>query len=185
MTLGIDSNVHVANHMKEAIYVMPMADPGWTLADVIVDSAVVTAVLGFSGFSGMPAASVTFGNLITVLGGMGTMGTLAAALKKSSITIPAGRVENVFSRFRVTATFIASSIAGMLGAKTVSLLIVAEDGRTVHLTTDPDHSWIATDKGIVRAVYGTLNAQDEEAGFVPWVTHGAEDDTAELPVTGG
>lgn len=180
MTLGVDSNVHVANHTLNDIHVLPLPGSAWVLADVFVDSAIVAGLLAISGGSAAPVAGATVGQLMAALGGGGTMYTLASAIKRNAITIAPRADANVFDRTRFGPTYIASSIAGMLGAETVNLLIITDDEqRSASFGTNPDHSWIATEAGVVRARYGTVNDLDPESGSHAWTVHPAGGDQAE------
>ncbi|MFJ4192400.1 hypothetical protein [Kitasatospora sp. NPDC089509] len=167
MTLDTDNNVHVANRTDQNIYVLPLPDRSWALDNVFVDSAIAVALAEASASSEMPVASATFGNLINTLGDMHPTERLTAAVKLDSIGIEPGDTANMFERFRRNPAY-TSSIARVLDHGSVDLLIMSEDGKIAQFSTDPEHSWIATDTGVVRALPGALDIADGDSGSFEW-----------------
>jgi hypothetical protein len=194
----MDQKIYVANHCHQDLYVMPTLDKGWLIADVITDSALfalgVSEIALVSGGE-LPAAISTFGDLTRFLkatAGLlsGTVSTgsrsaevaleLVEAFKKESIRVPAGDSADVRDQGLLSTLFKPSSgWFGMAGYETVDLTIITADGTlTANVDSPPDASWIATEAGIVRSVYGTLNDVDPQAAVTAW-NAGAGSDAAQ------
>lgn len=85
--------------------------------------------------------------------------------------IDAGRVERVAEEsFLEPWRALQPSYWGAIsGCETVSLTIVSASlNRFASFNADPDHSWIATPQGVVRARYGALWEPDPGAGTRHW-----------------
>ena len=61
-------------------------------------------------------------------------------------------------------------IAGVLGAKTVSVMVLSGDGKQLAMwNTGSDDSWITTNQHmIVRSKYGSIWQQDPSSGTQDW-----------------
>lgn len=80
----------------------------------------------------------------------------AKAVKKNSIPIVARDHKDIKDENLLPMHRNASSIAGILGASTVSVMVMSGDGKQVALyNTPPDDSWIAIrEQNILRSKYG-------------------------------
>ncbi|MEU8548947.1 hypothetical protein AB0C81_18500 [Streptomyces roseoverticillatus] len=188
MALGVNQNIYVANHLEQDIYVMPVLDKNWLIADVVTDTALLTVGVGeIAAATGaaLPAALSTFADLAQflkvsagVIGGTVSAGTRSAdvvlelveAFKKESLRVPAQESRNVREQGFLTTYFKpASGWFGMADFKTVDLTILTQDGKqTVEIDSGPDQSWIAMSEGVTRSVYGTVNDPDPQSETIAW-----------------
>jgi hypothetical protein len=190
-TRNANENIYVANDSGQDIYVMAGLTPGWAIADFIVDIALI--VTPFDELSavaeavGLPAALKTFGDIFTTLQSAGKIlnkasSASADALDKANQFVSAfqntavsthivyGDFQDVYKEDTLTMYLTPSGIAGMLGASTVSLLVMSADGKQQAMwDTGPDNSWIATgSQTIVRSKYGSIWQQDPASGSQDW-----------------
>jgi hypothetical protein len=185
MAFGADQNVYIANGSGQDIYVLAAGNTSWTIADVLGNAALMLTGIGelksIVSAGELPAAINTIGDLYKALrvgaalvraGGRGYEAgdAVVNAFKNNSADIANGQVKNVREQGTLSTFLNPSGIAGLLGAGTVSLTIMSNDGLQVaQFDSGPDDSWIATNnQTIVRSVYGTLWDQDPSAGSQSW-----------------
>lgn len=179
----------MANNSGHEIYVMASLNPDWAIVDFITDIALllvgVEEIKAVATAAELPAALNTFRDLYEflkiaakLLSGSFSVGSrsaeaalaMADAFKKVAVSIGNGDHKNVDSEGFLSIYLSASGIAGLLGASTVSLVVMSADGKQVALwNTGSDDSWIATGREkIVRSKYGTIWQEDPSAGSVDW-----------------
>lgn len=179
----------MANDSGQDIYIIAAPNPDWAIADIVTDVALIfvglTELKAVFTAAELPATIASLRDLYefvkitgTLLSGsfsVGTRPTEAAlkvieAVKKNSIPIAAGDHKNIKDENFLSMYLNASGIAGMLGASTVSVMVMSGDGKQVALyNTPPDDSWIATrEQKIVRSKYGSIWQKDPGAGSVDW-----------------
>jgi hypothetical protein len=181
-------NIYVANDSGQDIYVMATLNPDWALADFIVDIGLLVVSLGriqaaFAAAAGLTintprdlfAAIQLAGQIIRGAASVGSHTVDAAqslvdAFKNTSTLIVYKDYKDVYQEGFLQQYLSPDGIAGMLGAQTVTLMIMSGDGQQVAMwNTGPDNSWIATNnQQIVRSIYGTLWQQDPGAGTENW-----------------
>ncbi|KAI0777194.1 hypothetical protein BD413DRAFT_467025 [Trametes elegans] len=187
--MGVSQSVYMANASGQKIYTIAALNPDWAIADFITDIGLLAVGVGelkaVATAAELPEALVTFRDLyrflkiaVQILGGtlsVGTRGPEAAlalvdAFKKTSIPIEHGDYKNVKDENVLGIYLSASGIAGLLGASTVSVIVLSGDGKQLaSWNTGSDDSWIATEeKQIVRSVYGKIWQRDPGAGVVQW-----------------
>ncbi|TRM67979.1 hypothetical protein BD626DRAFT_109000 [Schizophyllum amplum] len=188
--MGSSQSVYMANASGQKNYVMASLNPDWAIVDFITDigllfvgveelKAVTTAVE-------LPEALVTIRDLYEflkiaaqILSGTLSVGSrgpeaalaLVEAFSKTSIPIDYGDYKNVKDEGVLSMYLSASGIAGMLGASTVSVMVLSGDGKQLAMwNTGADDSWITTDEQeIVRSKYGSIWQRDPGAGTVGWL----------------
>lgn len=189
MPMGVNQSVWVANDSGQDIYVIAAANPDWVIADVATDAALIlvglTELKATLTLAELPATIASFRDLYqfikitgTLLSGSFSVGSRPAeaalavieAVKKHSIPISAGDAKDVKDANFLAMYLNASGIGGILGASTVSVMVMSADGKQVAMwNTGPDDSWIATrEKNIVRSKYGSVWQHDPGAGSVNW-----------------
>jgi len=181
-------NIYIANGNVQDIYVMATLDPDWALADFITN--IVLLVVSFGRIQSVFASAAglslkTPRDLFVVLelaakffAGAASADIRAAeaaqsfvdSFKNTSILIKSADHKNVYEQGFLEQYLTPNGIAGMLGADTVTLMVMSGDGKQVAMwNSGPDDSWIATnDQKIVRSVYGTLWDLDPDAGSEDW-----------------
>ena len=196
--MGANHSVHMANASGQNISVFVGLNPTWSLLDFFLDITLIT--IGSNEIRGLALAAADFnyhvpGKLETLrdlfeyaviarvmLTGPRSVDSrmLSAAqrfvdaIRKTAISIPHGKFENIHERNVLQIYLNPSGYAGILGAQTVTVFVMSADGKQVALyNTGPDHSWIATaEQTIVRARYGTIWQQDPGAGNHAWLIGG-------------
>ena len=192
--MGANHSVHMANASGQNISVFVGLNPTWSLLDFFLDITLIT--IGSNEIRGLALAAADFnyhvpGKLETLrdlfeyaviarvmLTGPRSVDSrmLSAAqrfvdaIRKTAISIPHGKFENIHERNVLQIYLNPSGYAGLLGAKTVSVYVMSMDGKQVALyNTAPDYSWIATaQQTIVRAKYGAIWQQEPSSGSHAW-----------------
>jgi len=187
--MGTSESVHMANDSGQNIYVIASLNPDWAIVDVITDIGLffvgVEEIKAVVGAAELPETLSTIRDLFNFLNiarklvmGMIAAGTRPAeagiallnTFQKISIKISHGDFKNVKSDGVLSIYLSADGIASLAGAKTVSVVVMSEDGKQLAMwNTGADDSWIATrDQRIVRSKYGTIWQDDPNAGTVDW-----------------
>ncbi|OCB87781.1 hypothetical protein A7U60_g5104 [Sanghuangporus baumii] len=189
MGIGVDNNVYMANDSGQDIYVMATLNPDWAIADFVFDIALlftgIEEIKAAATAAELPATIATVRDLYEflkigaeILSGTVSVGTrpteaalsLVEAFKKTSIPIAPATYKNVKEDGFLGIYLSVDGIASILGASTVSLIVMSGDGKQVAMwNSGGDDSWIATRaEKIVRSKYGTIWQQDAGAGTVDW-----------------
>lgn len=177
-TAGKNQNVYVSNSTASDFYVMAAPNPNWAVADLGLDAALFATGLGELragvAVADLPTTISTFSDLYKVMSisakvvsGTLSTGTRSAEAAKTLIELfktdfpknllGSGRTVDAMSSGFLSMYMSASGIGGMLGASTVTLMIMSKDGSKVaKFNTPPDQSWIIQDGGVASAKYGTL-----------------------------
>ena len=187
--MGASQSVYMANGSGQNIFVMASLNPDWAIVDFITDIGLllvgVEELKAVTMLGELPEALVTIRDLYEflkiaakILSGtlsVGSRGPEAAlalvdAFSKTSIPIAYGDYKNVKDEGVLGMYLSASGIAGLLGASTVSVMVLSGDGKQLAMyNTGSDDSWIATDRQeIVRSKYGSIWQQDPDAGRQSW-----------------
>jgi len=181
-------NIYVANDSGQDIYVMATLNPDWALADFVIDMSLLgiafvkmTSAIAAAAdltlntprdlFSALQiAAQFLSGAASAANHGMEGAQALVDAFKNTSTPIADGDFKDVYRESTLSTYLTPDGIAGLLGARTVSLMIMSGDGEQVAMwNTGPDNSWIATNtQQIVRSKYGTIWQQDPSSGTENW-----------------
>ncbi|KAJ3561072.1 hypothetical protein NP233_g10421 [Leucocoprinus birnbaumii] len=192
--MGANQSVHMANSCGQVIHVAIAMRPEVALTDIYVDCALFAFAIGelkslASTAADLPAEITTFGDLfksllfcVRTIKAWGSAAgrppdavyTLIEAFKKTSIRIPYGQAPDISDRGILETYLNADGIAGLLGVKTMSAIVMTDDAQQLAMfDTAPDSSWIATSRGlIVRSKYGSLWQEDPSAGQVEWPRDG-------------
>jgi hypothetical protein len=181
------SNIYIANNYNQSVYAMVTKSTEWTIADFLTNIAMFAVGIGeikaAVSVADLPATINTVQDLFKVmkvaaqlLGGTATTGsrsaeaalTVVKAFKASSVQITPGQYKNVYSS-DVWTYFNPSAYADLMGASTMTLLLMSDDGKNViEFDTNSDYSWVATSSGVVRSQYGTIWTQDPNSGSFSW-----------------
>lgn len=186
--MGLSHSVYFANDSDQDVYVIASLNPDWALIDFLVDAALlavaVTELKAATTVLELPKELATMKDLYNfakiasflVLGTIST-GTRTAeaalavieAFKKTGKVIPKQDYKDVHSD-NMLNYLNADGIAAVLGAETVSVMVMSGDGKQFAMwNTGSDESWIATRSNkIVRSKYGTIWQQDPNSGSVAW-----------------
>ncbi|KAL1738594.1 hypothetical protein HDZ31DRAFT_50739 [Schizophyllum fasciatum] len=187
--MGASQSVYMANDSGQPIYVMASLNPDWAIVDFVTDIALlfvgVEELKAVTTAAELPEALVTIRDLYEflkiaakILSGTLSVGSrgpeaalaLVEAFSKCSIPISYGDYKNVKDEGVLGMYLSASGIAGLLGASTVSVMVLSGDGKQLAMwNTGSDDSWITTgDQEIVRSKYGSIWQRDPDAGRVSW-----------------
>ena len=187
--MGANESVYMANSSGQDIFVIAAPNPDWAIVDFLTDVGLMFVGIGeiksVVTAARLPEALKTIkdiyefvkiaGKLLSGTISAGTRGPEAAlalieAVKKNSIPIKAGEYKKVNDRGVLGMYLSASGIADLLGASTVSVMVMSGDGKQVaNFNTNGDYSWIATsNKKIVRSKYGSIWQQDPGSGSINW-----------------
>ena len=183
--MGNKHSIHIANATSEDIYVLAYLSPDWAIVDAITNITVIAAALQqfktCTALGELPAKITSIRDIfqtllavrkVIVSGAQGVKAAMAVteAFKKTAVKIPAGTFKNVKSEDFLSIYLKAHGIAGLIGAKTVTLMVMAGEGKDLRAAmwnSGSDHSWIATKRGvIVRSRYGTLWQENPGAGTI-------------------
>lgn len=182
--------MHLSNSLYQNVYVLVSPNPDWAVADLVTDVGLMFVGVGeikaATTVGKLPATIKSVRDLfefLKVSGGLlsGTISAgsrsaeavleavqLATNFKKKSLAIPAGQCRRI-SDTGILDYLNASGTAGLLGAKTKSLIVMTEDGKHVaEYNADPDTSWIARPAEIARAKYGTFWQKDFAGDHYDW-----------------
>jgi len=183
----------MANASDQDIYVIASLNPDWAIADFITDIGLllvgVEELKAVTTTAELPEALVTIRDLYNflkisaqLLSGTLSVGSRSAeaalalveAFKKTSIPIASGDFKNVHDEGVLGIYLSADGIGGLLGASTVSVMVLSGDGKQLAMwNSNSDHSWIATnEQKIVRSKYGSIWQQDPDAGVQNWPISG-------------
>lgn len=183
----MSQHIYVSNHTQQDVYVLAAKSVDWTISDFLTDIALFAVGIGEikAGLSvaELPANINTMRDLITVMKTIGALlsGTAAVgsrsaeaikevveAFKKNSTKIPPGDYKDILDTGFLDYLS-PSGIAGLLDADTMTLLMMAEEGKKIiNFPTNIDYSWIVNSSDIVRSKYGTLSQEDPDAGRYLW-----------------
>ena len=191
--MGTSQSVYMANASDQDIYVIASLNPDWAIADFITDIGLllvgVEELKAVTTTAELPEALVTIRDLYNflkisaqLLSGTLSVGSRSAeaalalveAFKKTSIPIASGDFKNVHDEGVLGIYLSADGIGGLLGASTVSVMVLSGDGKQLAMwNSNSDHSWIATnEQKIVRSKYGSIWQQDPDAGVQNWPISG-------------
>ncbi|MFD7449628.1 hypothetical protein [Kitasatospora sp. NPDC059827] len=185
----LEKKIHVTNEVGQDIYVMAVPRPGWALADLATDvvllAAGVTEIKAVATAMELPESIATFADLVQFLKvasalGSGTWSvgarpaaavrTVVEAVQHHSVKIATGKAANLREE-GLLSYLSASGIAALLGAETVSMLVMSADGKLItDFDSGPDESWIVTPDGIHRVAHGTVSAIDSAFATIPWTS---------------
>lgn len=191
MGQGASQNVYMADDSGQAIFVMAALSEEWAIVDFITDATLlVTGATGFAAatveeVADLPAVVNTFGDLYQYIKAAvqlisrtdsvdsrarSAAQVLVDAYTNTSIQIASNDYKNVQEEGVLNTYLTPSGIAGLLGAKTVSVMVLSGDGKQLAMwDTGADDSWIATNQQtIVRAAYGSIWQQDPSSGTEDW-----------------
>jgi len=194
--LATSSHIYLANSSGNNIYVFVSPSTGWAVADFVGDVAlmfvgigeikIATTVANFPRYINTMADVYNFFKAFALLAsGTGVVTTrsfdaakqVAQQIKEKMDKIAIGGYQDVSDKGFLGLYLSPSGYAAMLaGAETMTLTVVSEDMKQVaQFTTNPDHSWIATDtQKIVRSKYGgSVFEQDPAAGTIDWHVGGS------------
>ena len=187
--MGANTSVHMANSSGQDIFVIAATNPDWAIVDFLTNAGLMLVGVGkikaVVAASNLPktfktikdiyeyakiAGRLLSGSISAVTGGSEAALAFIDAVKKNSIPIKAGEFQKVNERGILGMYLSPSGIADLLGARTVSVLVMSGDGKQVaNFNTNSDHSWIATrDRRIVRSRYGSIWQQDPGSGSINW-----------------
>lgn len=189
--MGHSHSVYMADASGQDIYVMAALTREWAILDFVADAALLVA--GVEGIveaavadaAGLPGAIKSFSDLFDYLkvavqiissadraesGASSAAQALVNAYQNTSIPIANNDYKDVQKEGVLSIYLSPSGIAGLLGAKTVSVMVLSGDGKQLAMwDTGDDDSWIATDQQtIVRSVYGSIFKQDPGSGSEDW-----------------
>jgi hypothetical protein len=191
MGQGVSHNVYMANASGQENYVMAAINADWALADFIVEAAMPILLAGVSEIAAVAEAAEIPAGLATLSDLFGylkvavqfiskTSSTsrhtvdaalaLVNAFKNTSIPIAFEDYKNVEREDFLSLYLTPDGIAGVLGAKTVSVMVLSADGKQLAMwNTGSDDSWITTEQQtIVRSKYGSIWQQDPGSGTEGW-----------------
>ncbi|KAH6628155.1 hypothetical protein F5144DRAFT_515252 [Chaetomium tenue] len=188
--------VHVANNSGKDIYVLASPNLHWAIVDIAVDAALIAVGVGELGVAmrGIKAGgwiksiselALCLKNWAALASATSVVGSRKAAeiaditraarqaneeINSASIRIPNGSFHRVVHKDWIDRYTQLSGYAGMVGGRTVQLLVKNEDGSQAALfCTGPDDSWIATNRGsIVPAAYGRIWVERSGDWTVDW-----------------
>lgn len=160
----------------------------WAVVDVMTDAALIVTgaeeLKAAAAISELPKTIKTLKDLYNaikfawlVISGSLAVSTrpvdaalsLVDAFKKVSVRIPNGQYKDVHNDNFLDVYLNAHGIASLVGAQTVSVMVMSGDGYLSMWTTNADHSWIVIrEQRIVRSQYGSLWQRDPDAGTVVW-----------------
>ncbi|MBK5541490.1 hypothetical protein JFV28_20525 [Pseudomonas sp. TH05] len=188
MTFGINQHVYVSNNCSENVYVLACENPYWAIADFAFDVGFI--VLGFTEIKAgiecaeLPSEISKTSDLFKLLNVCRkiVLGTISAGSRpteaahtiidqvmKYSVSISPNDHVDASSQDVLGMFLSPSGVAGMLGASTITLLIMKEGGKgTVMYNTNPDYSWISESDGIWRAKYGHLWVHQDDYPEYRW-----------------
>jgi len=181
----------MADASGQDIFVMAALSQDWPIFDFVADAALLLAgVQGILAASiaeaaDLPAVVKSFSDLYQYLkvavqllsrtdrvasDAKGAAQVLVDAYTNTSIQITFNDYKNVQEEGVLDVYLSPSGIAGLLGAKTVSVMVLSRDGKQLAMwDTGDDDSWIATNQQtIVRSVYGSIWQQDPSSGSEDW-----------------
>ncbi|NQZ60855.1 hypothetical protein [Crocosphaera sp.] len=166
-------HIYVANHTPQDVYVTAVKSLKWKNLDkkeveVKIQQAIdiskgdVYKLLEFVRL--IPKARVLFpGHL-----GDKKINQTVTAFKQVSVKISPNTYQDALAT-GFSDSLSISGIAGQLGAETITLFVMTDDGKNiVDFITNIDHSWIVTPSKVVRAKYGTINGEDPASGQHNW-----------------
>jgi len=190
MGQGISHTVYMANACGQDIYVMASLSTEWAIIDAIADGALLLAAVAdiaavVTTAEALPEVINTLSDLYGYLkvaaqllrdtGSISSRTTDAAqtlvnAFANTSIPIAFDDYKNVEEEGVLSIYLSPDGIASLLGASTVSVMVMSGDGKQVAMwDTGADDSWIATNQQtIVRSAYGSIWQQDPGAGTQNW-----------------
>ncbi|KAF8969204.1 hypothetical protein BDZ97DRAFT_1796565 [Flammula alnicola] len=171
--MGSSESVYMANDSGQDIYVMAALNPDWAIAtssltlpylpeeihsllDLYQYIKAATDVVKNSGDVGSDAYSAAM--------------ALIDGFRQNSVPITYQDYKDVQKEDFLSMYLSASGIASLLGAKTVSLVVMSGDGMQVAMwDTNADDSWIATNQTeIIRSKYGSIWQPDPADGTIAW-----------------
>jgi hypothetical protein len=193
MGQGTSHTVYMANASGQEIYVMAALSADWAIIDFIAAAALplllggvedIIAVAVEEGVE-LPSALTTLGDLfgylkaaVQILSKTGSIDShvsdaaqsLVDAFKNTSIPIAFNDYKDVEDEGILGIYLTPDGIAGLLGANTVSVMVLSGDGQKLAMwDTGSDDSWIATtQQAIVRSIYGSIWQQDPSSGTEDW-----------------
>jgi hypothetical protein len=192
MGQGVSQNVYLANASGQDNYAMAALSSEWALIDFITEGALSVLLAGVSEIEAvaedvaeLPTALNSLGDLfaylkvaVQFLSKTSTTDrrvntaaqSLVNAFKNTSNQIAFNTYKNVESEDFFNMYLTPSGIAGMAGAKTISMMVVSGDGKQLAMwDTGSDDSWITTgQQTIVRSKYGSIWQQDPGSGTEEW-----------------
>lgn len=159
-----------SNHLKllnqsgQGIHVMAAPGLGWAITDFAFDVAMlalgVTELKAIAATAELPATINTVAEFIQFLEivvqlGLATAGTALRPVEavqtvmeqfyKVSKAVPNGEAKDIYDKGFFDIYLSPSGLAGMMGAKTLTLIIISDDGkRLAHFDTEPDDTWTVT-----------------------------------------
>ncbi|KAJ3497465.1 hypothetical protein NLG97_g1881 [Lecanicillium saksenae] len=178
-----NSHVYLANGADANLRVMVGLKSGWAKADAFTDASLMiasTAVLalatGGAGLAAAPVAASTMADVGAAMfysAGLGFKGFEAAqmieAFKTSSVPVAPQQYADIYDESFFRQYLSPSGIAGMVGAETVSVVILNEATKQVaSFDTGPDESWIVKSDKIVHSIYGSIWQEDSSKPSVSW-----------------
>ncbi|WP_407288854.1 hypothetical protein [Streptomyces sp. BP-8] len=181
---------HFSNDASQNVYVVLAMNPEWLAADFVADLGLMAVGIGelkaATSVTTLPETIATLKDAYTlfklsagVLGGTISVGGRSAEATKAAVELITKFKENAIKiepdqtvdvrDSSLWELFNLSGWAALLGASTVSMLVMTEDGKHVaQFNSGEDDSWIATDEKVVRAKYGTLHEPDPSQGEYVW-----------------
>lgn len=193
--------IHIANNTHKDIYVVAAPNPHWSVVDIAVDVALLAVGVGevSAGLAAIRAGGTikSITQLALCLKNWGAIATGTAVvgsrrvqdvqnisravaraneeINKAAIRIPSGEHRCVIEKDWIDMYTQVGGYAGMMGARTVQLLVKDKDGSQAALfCSAPDHSWIATAYGtVVRAQYGRIWVAEPGGRSIEWPSAGA------------
>ncbi|KAJ8523364.1 hypothetical protein ONZ45_g225 [Pleurotus djamor] len=170
--MGANQSVYMANGSGQDIHVIASLNPDWAIVDFITDIGLLIAgVEELKGAAMLGELPETL-NTIRDLFDRGPEAALALveAFRKTSVPIDAWSYKDMKDENALGMYLSASGIAGLMGASTVSVMVLSRDGKQLAMyNTGSDDSWIATDREeIVRSKYGSIWQEDPSAGTESW-----------------
>jgi hypothetical protein len=179
----------MANDSGQDIYVLASLNPMWAVVDVMTDAALIVAgaqeLKAAAAITELPktvknlkdlyeavkiAWMIVSGPVAITSRPVDAARSLLDAMKNVSVKIPNKQYKDVHNDNFLDVYFNADGIASLVGAQTVSVMVMNGDGYLSMWNTNADHSWIATrEQKIVRSEYGSIWKRDPNAGTVIWL----------------
>lgn len=165
-------HIYVANHTPQDVYVTAVKSPEWINVDTTVETIIQQAIDIAKGDVGKILESVRHITQVEAVAagsqGEKAINDIVTAFKQGSIKISPNTHQDALAT-GFSDSLSISGIAGGLGADTITLFVMTDDGKNVvDFITNIDHSWIVTPSKVVRAKYGTINGEDPASGQHNW-----------------
>lgn len=191
--MGNSQSIYLANGSGQGVNIIVGLQRDWAIVDFVADIAQFCDGAGelklLAEGADLPETLETFEDLYQylnhasrLLSGINKVTTepdkaakdFIDGFLKTSLQIPAGEYKEINDKSFIDTYLSADGLAGLFGAKTVSVIAMSQDGKQVAIwDTNVKDSWIATsNQTIVRSVFGELWKESPAEGSIPWPRKG-------------